>query len=152
SPSPSPGTTPLIAPGLAAGELAVINSSVSLAPSTASTANASELQFAPSLPIELNGVSVSVRGAACGLYKVTSSAITFVVPPGLITSGTSSYPIVINNNGSVLRGTLNIVAAQPDVQTSSNGPNGRAVICNITNPAVSGCQTEPFNVTSPDAS
>ena len=45
-----------------------------------------------------------------------------------------------------------IVAAQPDVQTSANGPDGRAVVCNITNPATSGCQGEPFNVTSPDAS
>jgi len=25
-------------------------------------------------------------------------------------------------------------------------------VCNITNPAVSGCQGEPFNITSPDAS
>jgi len=153
-PSPSPSGSPglLVAPGLAAGELAIMNSSVSLAPSTAATANASESQFAPSLPVELRGVSVSIRGAAAGMYAVSPTAITFVVPPGLPVSGTTSYPIVINNNGTVIRGFLVIIAAQPDVETSTNGPNGRAVICNITNPTVSGCQTEPFNVTSPNAS
>ncbi|HEV8590075.1 MAG TPA: hypothetical protein VGQ72_14465, partial [Pyrinomonadaceae bacterium] len=36
--------------------------------------------------------------------------------------------------------------------TSSNGPNGRAVICNITDPTVPGCVMEPFNVISPNAS
>jgi len=52
----------------------------------------------------------------------------------------------------VIRGSITIVAAQPDIETTSNGPNGRAVICNITNPMTFPCQTEPFNVTSPDAS
>src|SRR5207302_4940248 len=157
SPSPTATGTPLVAPGLAPGERARINSSAALAPSSASTANASESKFAPWLPIELNGVSVSIRGAACGLYAVSSSAISFVVPPGLVTSGTSSFPIVINIQDSpgvnrVIRGSITIVAAQPDIETTSNGPNGRAVICNITNPMTFPCQTEPFNVTSPDAS
>jgi len=79
------------------------------------------------------------------------------VPIGLPASTTAGYPIVINIQDSpgvnrVIRGSVVIVAAQPDVQTSSNGPGGRAVVCNITNPAVSGCQGEPFSVTSPDAS
>jgi len=59
------------------------------------------------------------------------------------------YPLVINNNGTVIRGNITIVAAQPDIVTSSNGPNGRAFICNITDPTVSGCVGEPFNVTTP---
>jgi len=83
------------------------------------------------------------------MYSVSASAITFVVPRGLPAGG---FPLVINNNGTVIRGFIAIVAAQPDVQTTSNGPNGRAVICNITNPNTFPCQTEPFNVTSPDAS
>src|SRR5207253_4851659 len=53
TPSPSP-SAPLVAPGLAAGELALITSSANLAPSSALTANASETKFAPSLPVELN--------------------------------------------------------------------------------------------------
>jgi uncharacterized protein (TIGR03437 family) len=155
SPSPSPSPTgspaggPLVAPGLAAGELARITSSASLAPSAAATVNASVLSFAPALPVELNGVSVSIGGAAAGLYSVSPSAISFVVPRGL---PNGVYRLIINNNGTVIRGHIAIVTAQPDIVTSTNGPNGRAVICNVTNPTISGCQTEPFNVTSPNAS
>lgn len=151
SPSPTPAGTPsgpLVATGLAAGELSVLNATVSLAPSAAMTANASESQFGPPLPVELKGVSVSIRGVACGMYSVSPTAIQFVVPIGL-TPGT--YPLVINNNGTVIRGNITLVSAQPDIFTSSNGPNGRAIICNITNP-MSGCIVEPFNVTTPNAS
>jgi uncharacterized protein (TIGR03437 family) len=151
TPSPSPTATatptgPLVAPGLAAGELSVINSTVSLAPSSAVTANASESQFGPPLPIELKGVSVSIRGVACGLYFVSPTAINFVLPVGL-TPGI--YPLVINNNGTVIRGNIALVAAQPDVFTTTNGPGGRASICNITDATAVGCQPEPFNITSP---
>jgi uncharacterized protein (TIGR03437 family) len=139
----------LVAPGLAAGELGLINSSASLAPSAGATANASETFFAPGLPVELKGVSVSIRAVAAGIYSVSSTAISFVVPKGL---ATGIYPIVINNNGTVIRGNIAIVAAQPDIVTSTNGPNGRAFICNVTDPSVPGCIMEPFNVTSPNAS
>ena len=37
----------------------------------------------PHLPIELNGVSVSVNGAAAGLYFVSAADVNFVVPVGL---------------------------------------------------------------------
>jgi len=152
SPSPSGSPGPLTAPGLAAGEVAVINSGTALAPSSVATSNASESQFAPSLPIELNGVSVSISGVACGLYSVAPGVIKFVVPPGIAANtGTGSYPLVINNNGTVIRGLLAIVAAQPDVETLANGPDGRAVICNITVTG-SGCIPEPFDITTPNAS
>jgi uncharacterized protein (TIGR03437 family) len=149
--------SPFTVPGLAAGEVAVLNSNSPLAPSAATTLNSSESRFAPSLPVELNGVSVAINGAAAGLYSVDSTAIKFVVPPGLApNTGTATYPIVINirdtpTTNRVVRGTLVIVAAQPDVATTSNGPNGRAVICNVT-VTTSGCIIEPFNVTTPDAS
>jgi uncharacterized protein (TIGR03437 family) len=149
SPSPtpagSPATGPLVATGLAAGELSVLNATVSLAPSAAMTVNASVTQFGPALPVELKGVSVAIRGAAAGIYSVSPTAVSFVVPIGL-TPGT--YPLVINNNGTVIRGNITIVAAQPDVFTSTNGPGGRASICNITDPMVPGCVPEPFNVTT----
>jgi uncharacterized protein (TIGR03437 family) len=149
TPSPSPTPTaggPLVAPGLAAGELSVINATVSLAPSAGTTANASESQFGPPLPVELKGVSVSIRGAACGMYFVSPTSINFVVPVGL---GPGTYPLVINNNGTVIRGNITLVSAQPDVVTTSNGPGGRAAICNITDPTVSGCVPEPFDITTP---
>jgi len=153
SPTPSPSPTPTGSPtpptplGLAPGELAFIQPSVSLAPASAtvSNSNASYAGRAPALPIELGGVSVSIKSAACGLYAVSSSEIKFVVPVGLA-SGT--YPIVINANGTVLRGSIAIVTAQPDIFTTTNGPLGRASVCNITNPAV--CSPEPFFVTTND--
>ena len=157
SPSPTPTGVPLVAPGLSPGEVAVLNSSATLAPTAGNTVNASESKFAPSLPIELKGVSVSINGAAAGLYSVSSTAIKFVVPTGLIpNAGTASYPIVINiqdnpTTNRVIRGLVTIVTAQPDIETSSNGPNGRALICNITTTAFP-CQIEPFNVTTPNAS
>ena len=46
------------------------------------TGDVSETRRSPALPIELNGVSVSVDGAAAGLYFVGASEkqINFVVP------------------------------------------------------------------------
>ena len=96
-------------------------------------------------------MSVEILGAACGLYAVSPTQINFVIPIGLATSAAgTSFPIVINNNGSVIRGLLVIVAAQPDIVTSTNGPDGRAKVCNITNPATPSnvCLGEPFDVTS----
>ena len=57
---------------------------------------------------------------------------------------------MINSNGTVIRGQVVIVAAQPDIFTSTNGPGGRALICNITRPLTPGCLMEPFNITSDD--
>jgi uncharacterized protein (TIGR03437 family) len=150
SPTPSPSPSPSGSPtptGLAAGELAYFQSSVSLAPTsvTVSNSNASESGRAPALPVELNGVSVAINNAACGLYAVGSGEIKFVVPIGLLVG---TYPVVINNNGTVVRASIDIVAAQPDIFTSTNGPLGRAQVCNITNPAV--CSPEPFTVTTND--
>jgi uncharacterized protein (TIGR03437 family) len=123
--TPSP-TAPAVS-GLAPGMLAIVRSATALAPSSQTVTSASESQNRPSLPTELNGVSVSINGAAAGLFFVSAGEIQFVVPPGLATTtGTNTYPVVINNNGSVIRGTIQIVLAQPDIFTSTNGDGGRA--------------------------
>jgi hypothetical protein len=77
SPTPTPSPTPVPSPvpgapfGLAPGELTIVRSTVPLAPSTATAGSSatccSETRRAPALPIELNGVSVAVNGAAAGL-------------------------------------------------------------------------------------
>ena len=91
-----------------------------------------------------------MNGAAAGLYFVGTSPhqIVFVMPvslaPGLGT-------VVVNNNGTVFRGYVQIVPAQPDIFTSTNGPGGTAIVCNVTNPTLPGCVTGPFSVTSPDS-
>ena len=100
------------------------------------------------LPIELSGVTMTINGAACGLSYVSRHRIDFVVPPGLpsAVAGTS-YPLVIINNGVVLRTTAIIVPARPDIFNIANipAPGGRARVFNVTNRVVTG---EPFLVTT----
>ncbi|HEX8491835.1 MAG TPA: hypothetical protein VF658_03255 [Pyrinomonadaceae bacterium] len=135
--------------GLAPGMLAIVRSSAALAPAnppggiTVSATAASESKRRPPLPVELNGVTVSVNNAAAGLYFVSPGQINFVVPPGLAaTTGTATYPVVIHNgNGSVIRSTITLNPVQPDLFTSTNGPDGRAVVF-LQNTMVG----EPFTV------
>ena len=149
TPTPTPGT---IAAGLAAGELSIVTSSAALAPSDQSVpaGSGSETARSPILPIELNGVSVAVNGAAAGLYSVgDTEGIAFVMPVGLPASVAS---VVVNNNGTTFRGFVQIVLAQPDIFITSNTFGGnRGVICNVTNSTIPGCIVEPFTVTSLDS-
>jgi hypothetical protein len=166
SPAPSPTPTPSPVPGapfgLAAGELSIVRSTVALAPSDVSltcvsvTENCvSETERVPALPVELNGVSLSVNGAAAGLYSVgnTSKQINFVMPIGL---GLGLGTVAINvldagaNTDTLHRGLVQVVLAQPDIFTSTTDAGGRAVAFNITNPTAR--TMEPFNVTSNDGS
>lgn len=144
TPTPTPGS---IAFGLAAGELSIVRSTVALAPADKTGVGGSETDRSPILPVELNGVSVSINGAAAGLYFIgnASKEIDFVMPKG-VAPGVAT--VVINNNGTVIRGLLNVVLAQPDIFSTTHSAGGRAVICNVTNSAVSGCVTEPFSVTT----
>jgi uncharacterized protein (TIGR03437 family) len=152
APSPSPSPTPTPAPGtagvgLAAGEFSLIRSAGTLAPGSKQAVGGSEVERNPIYPIELNGVSVSINGAAAPLYFVSATEIQFVVPIGI---QTGIATIVVNNNGKVFRGFVPIVVSQPDIYTVPRGPGGRAVVCNRT-VAGSGCIMEPFNVTTADA-
>ncbi len=149
TPTPTPSPSPGAAVGLAAGELAIIRASVDLAPSNATATGATEIGRRPALPIELNGVSVSVNGAAAGLYFVGNSPqqINFVVPIGL---SPGPGTVVVNNNGRVFRFLVSIVVAQPDIFTSTNDAGGRAVVRNVTNPLLP--TFEPFAVRSLDSS
>jgi uncharacterized protein (TIGR03437 family) len=146
--SPSP-TAPAVQ-GFAPGMLGIVRSTTALAPSFQMASSASESTRRPPLPIELNGVSVSINGAAAGLFSVDTGEIQFVVPPGLgITTGTNTYAVVINNNGTTIRSTIQIVTAQPDIFTQTNafGTN-RAVVTNVTNPTLAVGTPEPFTVTT----
>jgi hypothetical protein len=141
--TPTPQTPPAVQ-GMAPGMLAILNFTAAVDhPIVARTAVGS-LSRSFTLPIELSGVTLSINGIACGLQSVTGHSIVFVVPPALstVTAGTS-YPIVLNNNGVVIKGTVVLVPARPDVFTLSGvGPGGRARMFNITNRVPQG---EPFN-------
>ena len=95
----------------------------------------------------MNGVTVSVNNAAAGLYFVSPGQITSSSRAGS-TAAHDPVPVVINNNGSIVRTTLRILAAQPDLFTQTNafGAN-RAVALNVTNPLSAGTP-EPFTVTT----
>jgi uncharacterized protein (TIGR03437 family) len=106
------------------------------------------------LPIELNGVSLSVNGAAAGLYFVgnASKQINFVMPIGVqVGLGTVAINVLDNgaNTDTLTRGLVQIVAGQPDIFTTTNDAGGRAAALNVTNPNTR--TPEPFSVTSPDA-
>lgn len=148
----SPAPTPPAVTGLAAGMLGIARSALQLAPSarqvsqnnaTESGANARR----PPLPVELNGVTVTVSGYGAGLYFVSPGQINFVVPPGLQVTAAASAPVVINNNGTVIRTSVVLNPAQPDVFTSTNSAGGRAAVLNVTNACISPTG-EPFSITT----
>ena len=137
---------------MAPGELTIVRATSDLPQASTSGGGGSETHRAPALPVELGGFSVSVNGAAAGLYFVGNSQINFVVPIGL--SAASSADVVINNgnNGTVIRGRITITSAQPDIFTTTMDAGGRALACNVTNQNAFPCLTEPFTVMSLDSS
>ncbi|MDQ3472499.1 MAG: hypothetical protein M3447_02055 [Acidobacteriota bacterium] len=152
SPTPTPSPSPGTATGLAPGELGIIRTTVEFVASDATATGGSETKRSPALPVELNGVSVSINGAAAGLYFVGQAPkqINFVVPIGM-TTGVKT--VVVNSRmggGIQFKGFLQIVAAQPDIFTTTNDAGGRAAVVNVTNPMVR--TPEPFSVTSTDGS
>jgi hypothetical protein len=156
SPSPIPTPSPGEPAGLAPGELSVVRSTAALATADKTAVGGSETDRSPILPIELNGVSVAVNGAAAGLYFVGDSpaeGISFVMPVGL-PAGVGN--VVVNDqrntSGTAFHGGVPIVPAQPDIfNPPTNGPGGVARVCNVTNTSVSGCVGGPFKVTSADS-
>jgi uncharacterized protein (TIGR03437 family) len=154
TPTPTPSPSPDVATGLAPGELSIVRSTVALAPGDASVLGGSETKRSPALPVELNGVSLSVNGAAAGLYFVGNSSkqINFVMPISLA-AGLGTVAININdaaaNTDTALRGFVQIPSGQPDIFTTTNDAGGRAIVFNVTNPNAR--TAEPFSVTSTDA-
>ena len=91
---------------------------------------------------------MTINGLACGLKSVGQRQIVFVVPPFLSSAVAGTpYTVVVNNNGTVFRGSLTIVPTRPDIFTDLPvpGPFGRAQAFNVTNRVPT---TEPFTVTT----
>jgi uncharacterized protein (TIGR03437 family) len=103
-------------------------------------------------PLQLQGVSLTIDGVAANITRVMDGQINFIVPKEL-TSGNKS--VVINHNGIVLRGSVNILGySQPDILTRQRDniteivatAYGRARILNVTDP--NNPQSEPFPTTT----
>lgn len=153
SPQPSPTTspspvTPAAVQGVSTGSLVIANFNPPLSPTITPRTAVGSLSRSPSLPIELSGVSMSISGVAVGLQSVSSGEIFFVVPPFLSSANAGTvYPVVINNNGVVLKGNITLVPTRPDIFTNlaTPGPGGRASAFNATNRVLT---PEPFTVTT----
>jgi uncharacterized protein (TIGR03437 family) len=146
TPTPTPSPTPGQPIGLAAGMVSIVRSTVPLAPSNAELTGdqntvASELVRSPALPVELNGVSLSVGGAAAGLYFVGNDPkqINFVVPIGV---PVGLRTVAIANTDTLLRGQVLVVVGQPDIMTTTDDAGGRAVAMDANTGSL-----EPFSVT-----
>ncbi len=135
TPSPTP-VTPSSVLGMAPGMLATLDYTATDTPITPKTA-VGELTRSPQLPAELSGVTLTINGAACLLKAVSGRHVDFLVPEGLTAAadGSKSYPFVLINNGVVMRGTMVIVPARPDIFRLDNvpAPGGRTKALNITN-------------------
>jgi hypothetical protein len=149
SPSPSP-QLPAAAQGVAPGMLAVAKYNARSFQPTGPRTAVGSLERRFTLPIELGGVTMTVNGAACGLKSFNrlqnDRELEFVVPPGLAGSDSGTvYPVVINDNGTVIKGEITVVRARPDIFTTllTPGPGGRARLFNATNRVLT---REPFTI------
>jgi uncharacterized protein (TIGR03437 family) len=157
-PSPTPTPTPVPSPtpgqpiGLAPGQISFVRSTVPLAPSDVMLDGdpntvASEILHSPALPVELNGVSVSVNGAAAGLYLVsnTDKQILFVMPIG-VSNGLRTVAVNVLDSGAntdtLHRGLVQVVTGQPDIFSSTGDAGGRARAVDANTGT-----SEPFSVT-----
>ncbi len=151
SPTPTPVTPPAVQ-GTSPGSLTLLDFQTGTNfPIIVLRESVGSIDRAPTLPIELSGVTMTINGAACGLKRVSQRQIVFTVPMGLsidATTNNSVYDVVINNNGTQIKGKITIVPSRPDIFTKlpTPGPGGRAKIFNATNaPFLNG---EPFTVTT----
>lgn len=157
TPTPSPSPTPTATPtpqtppavqGVSPGMLVILNYDSGLTTPTVARTAVGSIERRFTLPIELSGVTLTVNGAAAGLKRVGRREIEFVVPPGLTAlNDGSTYPVVINNNGTVFKGTIVVVPARPDLFTRPQvyGGGGRVRAFNVTNRVFT---TEPFTITT----
>ena len=94
----------------------------------------------------MSGVTVAINGVACGLKAVSQQQIDFVAPPYLSnTNAGTVYPLVINNNGTVMKTWVTIVPSRPDIfnKAGTVAPLDRAKLFNVVNTVHT---TEPFAV------
>lgn len=127
------------------GSAGIVSTYLPTVPQTSATGVSNARRFPA--PLELRGASIAIDGFAARMTGVRSGGLDFIIPPD-VTEGTKQ--LVINHNGNVFQGTINIIRVQPDILTCTQGPcsagGGRARLLNVTNPA--NVQSEPFTVTT----
>jgi len=86
-------------------------------------------------PFELNGVSVTVGDSLSGIAGrvifVSPGQINFILPTGIAADDEVAF--IINNNGVISQGTVNVRDAAPGVYAASGGGRGEAdAKCSVT--------------------
>jgi hypothetical protein len=147
SPSPTPTpVTPAAVLGISPGMLARINFEDPLTPAVTPRTAIGNINQTFMLPMSLSNLTMTIGGHTVGLKSVNSNYVEFVVPRGLPSAiAGANYPVVINNQGSVIKGWVTIVPARPDLFSTVFGPGGRAQAVNFTNRVHT---PEPFTVTT----
>ncbi|MGE0887276.1 MAG: hypothetical protein AB7P14_27465 [Blastocatellales bacterium] len=85
-------------------------------------ANDTETPTGPDFPLELKGVKVTVAGNPARITYLSPTQINFVVPNGIAPA--ELVEVVINNNGTNIRGRVRIRDASPGLFTVSGDGNG----------------------------
>ncbi|MFN0083916.1 MAG: hypothetical protein ACKVX9_00875 [Blastocatellia bacterium] len=94
-----------------------------------------ETAAAPSLiyPFELKGVKVTAGGVASAISYVSPTQVNFVVPNTLAPA--ERVEVVVNNNGKISRGRVQVFETSPGILTTTGNGEGRAVArCYSRNP------------------
>jgi len=95
----------------------------------ADVTNATQVNTNPQLPLEIGGVSVTVRGIRTGLFFISARQINFLVPED---AATGSATIAIQNSqGTAASRNFQIVAVGPSLYTANamgTGPPAALVL------------------------
>ncbi|MGH9802598.1 MAG: hypothetical protein ACRD82_19710, partial [Blastocatellia bacterium] len=78
----------------------------------------------PNYPTELKGVKVSVAGVAAQIVFISPAQVNFLVPNG--TKPADLAEVVINNNGTNVRGRSKVADAAAGIFTTTGDGNGSA--------------------------
>ena len=82
------------------------------------------------LPVQLDGTSVFVNGVQAGLFAVTPLQVNYQIPP--TTTGGPAQVVIVNRNGLVSRGTVNVAPSVAGLFTSKqDGTGAPAAVASI---------------------
>ncbi|MDX2029921.1 MAG: CHRD domain-containing protein, partial [Blastocatellia bacterium] len=84
------------------------------------TASLSATVFPP--PMLLDGSSIYVNGIQAGLFFVSPQQINYQIPPG--TAPGAASVVIVNKNGEVSRGTVNVAPTIPAIFTAKSDGTG----------------------------
>lgn len=80
----------------------------------------------PNYPTELKGVKVTVAGVAAQITYISPTQVNFLIPNG--TKLADFVEVVINNNGTNVRGRTGVMDAAAGIFTTTGDGNGSALI------------------------